>query len=149
MKRKKHHVYVRRGFQPARERAVFLDRDGTINVEKHLVYKLKDFELIAGAGEAIGKLNRRDIPVVVYHNASVVARGLCDEKQVLKLHEKLRRLLAREGAYVDVILYCPHHPQAINPKYEYDCDWRKPKRFWLGPVMPVKILYTRLDPVGV
>lgn len=127
MKKEKHRVYVRRGFQPKKKWAVFLDRDGTINLEKHLVYKLKYFELVAGAAEVIKKLNKQNIPVVVYHNASVVARGLCDEFQVMKLHNKMRRLLVKSNAYVDVILFCPHHPKAFNLRYAFDCDWRKPK----------------------
>ncbi len=127
MKGKSHKIYVRSNFKPRRDWAVFLDRDGTINVEKHLVHRLKDFELIPGATKAIKILNDNEIPVVVYHNASVVARGICGERRVVKLHEKMKRLLAKDGAFVDVILFCPHHVSAFNPRYEYDCDWRKPK----------------------
>ena len=125
---RRHHVVVREGFLPrTRVPAAFLDRDGTINVEKHLGYRMDEFELIPGVAEAIRLLNERGIPVVVYHNAAVVARGLCSEEQVIKLHRKMKRLLAKEGAYVDVIVFCPHHPQGIDPGYAYDCDWRKPK----------------------
>lgn len=127
MKSVSHKVYVRRDFTPKKDWAVFLDRDGTINVEKHLVHKLKDFELISGAAEAIKRLNKREIPVVVCHNANVVARGMCGEEQVEKLHSKMKRLLKKKGTFVDVILFCPHHPKALVQKYKLDCEWRKPK----------------------
>lgn len=126
--RKSHWADVRRGFSPKRgSPAVFLDRDGVISVEKHLVHRLRDFELIPGAAEAIKRLNSDSIPIIVYHNASVVARGLTGVEQVVKLHGKMKQLLAKKGAYADAILFCPHHPQAFDPRYEYDCEWRKPK----------------------
>ena len=121
-----HTVVVKEGFVPHKDWAVFLDRDGTINKEIHLLHRIEDFELIPGVIEAIKKLNKRQIPVIVYHNASVVARGLCDEYQVQKIHQHMIQEMERQGARVDAILYCPHHPTAFNLDYISDCSWRKP-----------------------
>lgn len=122
-----HLLDIRDGFRPQKKWTVFLDRDGTINKEVHLLHKLKDFALIPEAVEAIRLLNKNKIPVIVYHNASVIARGLCDEAQVVKLNERLKEELMKQEAFVDMILFCPHHPTAFNPERVYDCSWRKPK----------------------
>lgn len=122
-----HLVDIRDKLGPLRKWAVFLDRDGTVNKEVHLLHKLKDFALIPQAVEAIKLLNRHKIPVIVYHNASVVARGMCNETQVVKINEKLKEVLMQKGAYVDMMLFCPHHPTAFNLERVYDCSWRKPK----------------------
>ncbi|MCX6816763.1 MAG: HAD-IIIA family hydrolase [Candidatus Beckwithbacteria bacterium] len=121
-----HPVLIREKFTPKKNWAVFLDRDGVINKETHLLYQLKDFEFIPGSIQAIKLLNMADIPVIVYHNASVVARGLCDEDQVQKLHRYMLEKLGEKSAYIDALFYCPHHPTAFNPDYISQCSWRKP-----------------------
>lgn len=122
-----HSVVVRENFKPQRDWAVFLDRDGVINEETHLLYRLEDFQLIPKSVLAIKKLNQAKIPVIVFHNASVVARGLCSEYQVQKLHQFMSRQLDQHGAHIDAIFYCPHHPTAFNPDFISDCSWRKPE----------------------
>lgn len=121
-----HTVIVREGFIPKQNWAVFLDRDGTINKETHLLHRIEDLEFVPQAVRAIKKLNKANIPIIVYHNASVVARGLCDENQIQNIHQYMIQELEKQKAAVDVIFYCPHHPTAFNLGYISDCSWRKP-----------------------
>ncbi|MDD2900094.1 MAG: D-glycero-beta-D-manno-heptose 1,7-bisphosphate 7-phosphatase [Desulfuromonadaceae bacterium] len=106
-------------------RAVFLDRDGTINIEKEYLYKIADFEFIPGAQEAIRLLNRAGYFVVVVTNQSGVARGYYTEDDVLHLHRHIDRELEQYGAHVDAWLYCPHHPSGRG-SYALPCRCRKP-----------------------
>lgn len=111
---------------------VFLDRDGTINEEAGLIADPARLRPIAGAAAAIKRLKAAGAAVAVVTNQSVVARGLIDERGLERVHERLRELLAAEGAAVDMILYCPHHPEthhpeANDPRYRRDCSCRKPK----------------------
>lgn len=122
-----HQVYIRPGFKPKKNWAVFLDRDGVINQETHLLHKIKDFKLIPQAPVAIKKLNQAKIPVIVIHNAAVVARGLCSPQQVAKVNQHMIKQLAKQNAYIDAIFYCPHHQAAFNPQFAKNCSWRKPK----------------------
>lgn len=107
------------------KRAVFLDRDGTINIEKEYLYRAADFEFIPGAAEAIRLLNHAGILVVVVTNQSGVARGYYTEDDVENLHRHIDRELAHSGAHVDVWLYCPHHPTGRG-SYALPCNCRKP-----------------------
>jgi D-glycero-D-manno-heptose 1,7-bisphosphate phosphatase len=107
------------------QRAVFLDRDGTINVEKDYLYKIEDFEFIPGAPEAIKSLNQAGFLVVVTTNQSGVARGFYTEDDVMHLHRHIAAELDRYGAHVDVWLYCPHHPSGRG-SYALPCNCRKP-----------------------
>ena len=104
-----------------RRPAVFLDRDGTINVEVNYLHRVADFELIEGAAEAIGHLNRAGLPVIVVTNQAGIARGLYDEGALERLHVHLQEELARHAARVDAFYYCPHHPDFTGP-----CPCRKP-----------------------
>lgn len=122
-----HPTYIRENFSPSKHWGVFIDRDGTINKETHLIHKLEDLVLIPNAAQAIKLLNDADIPVIIIHNAAVVARGLCDLNQVKKLNQALLKNFASVGAWADIILFCPHHPQAYNADYKLDCSWRKPQ----------------------
>lgn len=106
--------------------AVFLDRDGVINEEKHLLHTLDEFEMIKNSAEAIRSLNLSGIPVIVIHNASVVCRGLCDLDMVIKINERMKEELSLVGARLDAILFCPHHVAANNKNFARDCNWRKP-----------------------
>ena len=106
---------------------VLLDRDGVICVEKDLLHRKEDFELIPRVGEAINLLNENNWKVVVVSNQPVVARGLCSEEDVKEIHNYMRYLLKKEGALLDRIYYCPHHPSVgDNPKYTRECECRKP-----------------------
>jgi D,D-heptose 1,7-bisphosphate phosphatase len=114
------------------QRAVFLDRDGVINVDSDLIKHPDELTLIPGAAEAIRQLNHSQFITVVVTNQSVVARNLTDEAGVDRIHARMERLLADEaGAFVDAIYYCPHHPHGgfpeENPAYKVDCSCRKPK----------------------
>ena len=111
--------------------AVFLDRDGVINEEINLLYKPSQLKLIEGSAEGIKILNENGFLVIVTTNQPVVARNLCTEEDLSKIHERLKRLLSERGARLDGIYYCPHHPDkgypGENPKYKIDCECRKPK----------------------
>lgn len=113
-----------------KQKAVFLDRDGTINVLKGLVWKEEDFELYPFSAEAIGKLNRAGYLAIVITNQPVVARGLCGVEDVENIHNKMKTLLGREGVFCDDVRFCPHHPDKgypeENPDYKIVCRCRKP-----------------------
>ncbi|MDO3379591.1 D-glycero-beta-D-manno-heptose 1,7-bisphosphate 7-phosphatase [Geoalkalibacter halelectricus] len=111
--------------EPKMRRAVFLDRDGTINVEKDYLFRSEDFEFIPGAPAAIARLNRAGFLVVVVTNQSGVARGFFDSEDVRRLHEHLQSELAAQGAAVDAFYLCPHHPEQGLGPYKIDCDCRK------------------------
>ncbi len=106
--------------------AVFLDRDGTINEETGYLDRLEKLSLIPGAAEAIRLLNGQGIKVVVVTNQSGVARGLFDEAFIGTLHARLTAILRQEGAALDGIYYCPHHPTEGQEPYRLRCDCRKP-----------------------
>lgn len=115
-----------------RQRAVFLDRDGVINVDSDLIKHPDELQLIPGAAKAIHTLNQSSFIAVVVTNQSVVARNLTDEAGVDRIHARMERLLADQaGALVDAIYYCPHHPHGgfpeENPAYKIECSCRKPK----------------------
>ncbi|MEO1765708.1 D-glycero-beta-D-manno-heptose 1,7-bisphosphate 7-phosphatase [Thiobacter aerophilum] len=104
--------------------AVFLDRDGTLNVEKEYLHRWQDWEWIPGAIDAIRRLNEAGFLVIVTTNQSGIARGYYTEADVLELHRQVDADLARHGGHIDAYYYCPHHPQ-YGPLR--DCDCRKPE----------------------
>lgn len=110
--------------------AVFLDRDGTLNPEKGFITCWQDYELLPNVGEAIRKLNHQRIPVVVVTNQSGLARNLMSENDLRMVHNRMDQLLAQCGAWVDDVLYCPHHPDKgypeENPRLKVVCNCRKP-----------------------
>jgi len=106
-------------------RAVFLDRDGTINIEKEYLYQIENFEFIPGVPEAIHRLNQAGFFVVVVTNQSGVARGYYTEEDVEILHRHITRELEKSDARVDAWLYCPHHPDGRG-SYALPCSCRKP-----------------------
>jgi D-glycero-D-manno-heptose 1,7-bisphosphate phosphatase len=107
-------------------KAVFLDRDGTVNEEVGYLRSLDLLKLIPGAAAAIGRLNRAGYKVVLVTNQSGVARGYFPESQVDAAHDLLARMLKQEEAFFDAVYYCPHHPTAGNSKHTVVCDCRKP-----------------------
>jgi len=111
--------------------AIFLDRDGVINKEVNHLSKLEDFELIDCAASAIAKINTSGVLVVVITNQPVIARGDLDEEGLRDIHNKMDTLLGKNGAYVDRLYYCPHHPDSgfkgEVKSLKYDCNCRKPK----------------------
>lgn len=101
-------------------KAVFLDRDGTINKDKGYVYRAEDFEFIEGAIDAIVSLNKNMFKVIVVTNQSGVGRGFFSEEDVKKLHVFINSELRKHNAWVDKFYFCPHSP-------DEGCDCRKPK----------------------
>jgi histidinol-phosphate phosphatase family protein len=113
-----------------KQKAIFLDRDGTINKETGHLYKINQFELIPNAGLAISELNKSDYLTCVVTNQPVIARGDCSINDLRMIHNKMETLLGLEGAYLDRIYYCPHHTTTgfanENIKYKINCNCRKP-----------------------
>lgn len=109
-----------------RNRAVFLDRDGTINEEVCYLRRIEDLKLLPGVPEGIRMLNEHGFKVVVVTNQSGVARGYFDEAFLARLHEEMDRLIASRGGRVDAWYYCPHHPVRGRGKYLRACSCRKP-----------------------
>lgn len=107
--------------------AVFLDRDGTVNEEVGYLSSGEELRLLPGATEGVRLLNQHGLKAVVVSNQSGVARGYLSESQVTEIHGRLEELLGEEGAYLDGIYFCPHHPEAGNLPYRTVCDCRKPK----------------------
>lgn len=107
--------------------AVFIDRDGTMSEEVGYVNHLSRFKLLQNTAAAIKMLNDAGILAIVATNQAGVARGYFVEDMIGKVHEKLKNELARAGAHLDAIYYCPHHPSAGKPPYRTDCDCRKPR----------------------
>jgi len=108
------------------DRAVFLDRDGTINEEVGYVNHIERFFLLPRAGQAIQLLNQNGWKAVVVTNQSGVARGYFPESLIHEVHQKMQELLGNEGAHLDRIYYCPHHPDIGVPPYRQKCRCRKP-----------------------
>jgi D-glycero-D-manno-heptose 1,7-bisphosphate phosphatase len=108
-------------------KAVFLDRDGTVNEEVGYVNHVERFTLLPRVGEAIRLLNQNDLKTVVITNQSGVARGYFPESLVPLVHQKMQELLKKDGAHLDGIYYCPHHPDVGAPPYRQKCRCRKPE----------------------
>ena len=111
--------------------AIFLDRDGTMNVSKGFISKADDLELIPGTIDAIKAINKSGALAIVITNQPVIARGECSFEELHNIHNKLKTLLGKKGAFVDDIFYCPHHPdkgfEGEVPELKFDCECRKPK----------------------
>ncbi len=107
--------------------AVFLDRDGTVNEQMGYINHSSRFILLPGAAEAIRTLNEHNIPVVVVTNQSGLARGYFPLSLLEEVHTKMERELAAEGAHIDGLYICPHHPEAREERYRMACNCRKPK----------------------
>lgn len=107
--------------------AVFLDRDGVINVDVNYLSRPEDVRLIPGAARAIAKLNAAGFAVVVVSNQSGLARGYFGPEDLEAVRAELDRRLAQAGARVDAYYHCPHHPdQGVIPELTRACDCRKP-----------------------
>jgi len=107
--------------------AVFLDRDGTVNEQMGYINHISRFRLLPGVAEAIKLLNDSHIPVVVVTNQSGLARGYFPRELLDEVHAKMTDMLSEQGAVLDGIYTCPHHPEAKEEKYRQECTCRKPK----------------------
>ncbi len=101
--------------------AIFLDRDGTLNVEKHYLHQPKDWEWIPGAVEALARLKAAGYLLIVISNQAGIARGYYKSQDVDQLHGWVNQVLAKARAAIDAFYYCPHHPDLSGP-----CFCRKP-----------------------
>lgn len=114
-----------------KQKAVFLDRDGTINKYVGFLRNINEFELIDGVAKAIKKINKSGYLAIVVTNQPVIARGEVTLEELNEIHRKMETKLGLEGAYLDAILYCPHHPnKGFKDEIEnlkINCDCRKPK----------------------
>jgi D-glycero-D-manno-heptose 1,7-bisphosphate phosphatase len=108
-------------------RAVFLDRDGVLIRDVHLLTRTDQVEFLPGAPAAVGRLNRAGLLTVVVTNQTVVARGLATEEDVARVHAWMQARLREEGGAIDRFYLCPHHPQATVPRYRVECTCRKPR----------------------
>lgn len=114
-----------------KQKAVFLDRDGTINKYVGFLRDIKDFELLGGVSEAIKRINALGYLAIVITNQPVIARGEVSFEEMEQIHNKMETLLGNEGAYLDAIYFCPHHPHrgyvGECTELKIDCACRKPK----------------------
>ncbi|HGO5823213.1 TPA: D-glycero-beta-D-manno-heptose 1,7-bisphosphate 7-phosphatase [Mannheimia haemolytica] len=109
------------------KKAIFLDRDGTINIDHGYVHQIDDFQFIEGVGKALKQLQDKGYLLVLVTNQSGIARGYFSETQFMQLTEWMDWSLDEDyGVVLDGIYYCPHHPEGKG-EYREDCDCRKPK----------------------
>ena len=108
-------------------RAVFLDRDGTINEDVHRLSRLDQFRLLPNVAEAIKRINAAHFKVVVITNQAVIARGTITEEELAEIHAAMKEMLMAQGARVDAVYYCPHHPTAGDGALTIACNCRKPQ----------------------
>lgn len=113
------------------QKAIFLDRDGTINRYVGFLKSPEEFELLSGVCQAVRKINESGYLAIVVTNQPVIARGEVSLEGLDEIHRKMETLLGREGAFLDAVYFCPHHPDrgfaGERPEYKIDCDCRKPK----------------------
>ena len=114
-----------------KQKAIFLDRDGTINKYVGFLRRTEDFELLPDVAEAIKLINSSGYLAVVVTNQPVIARGEVTLDELQEIHNKMETELGKQGAYLDAIYFCPHHPhkgyEGEVPELKFNCDCRKPK----------------------
>jgi D-glycero-D-manno-heptose 1,7-bisphosphate phosphatase len=108
-------------------KAIFLDRDGTINVEKNYLYKIEDFEFLPGAVNALKQLQRAGFVLIIVTNQSGIARGYYTENDFQQLNDWMVTKLKMQGVIIAQVYYCPHLPDAEIEEYRKECNCRKPK----------------------
>jgi D-glycero-D-manno-heptose 1,7-bisphosphate phosphatase len=108
-------------------KAIFLDRDGVINLDRHYLHRIEDFEFVPGTLQALARLQAAGWALVVVTNQSGIARGYYTEADYERLTAHMReRLTIEAGVRLDAVLHCPHLPDAEVAAYRRECDCRKP-----------------------
>ena len=107
-------------------KAVFFDRDGTLNVDIHYLHRPEDFRWTPDAKKAVRYVNDHGYLAILVTNQSGVARGYFEERDVVRVYDWMNAELAKEGAHLDALYYCPHHPEGSVPQYARICTCRKP-----------------------
>lgn len=114
-----------------KQKAIFLDRDGTINAHVGFLSDINDFYLLDGVAEAVKKINESGYLAIVVTNQPVISRGELSLNGLQEIHNKMETLLGQSGAYLDDIFFCPHHPdkgfKGERAEYKFECNCRKPK----------------------
>ena len=114
-----------------RQKCIFLDRDGTINKHVGFLNDPKQMEIEEHAAEAIRLINESEYLAIVISNQPVIARGECSVETLEAIHNRMYMILGEDGAYVDDLYYCPHHPhsgyEGEVKELKIDCDCRKPR----------------------
>lgn len=118
-----------------RIKAVFIDRDGTINHEKQYVNRIEDFELIPGSLEALKLLTKHEIKIYIITNQAGIAKGYFTLDQFHDLTNQMLNSFKNEGIKIEKVLYCPHHPDGTAPEYTKDCLCRKPNTKLIEDIM--------------
>lgn len=108
-------------------KAIFLDRDGTLNKEINYLHKISDFEWIAGTIEALRIFKELGYLLIIVTNQAGIAKGYYSEEEVIKLHQYMNLELAKMGIMIDAYYYCPHHPDGTVKRYTRSCNCRKPR----------------------
>lgn len=116
-------------------KAVFVDRDGTINVEKGHVFRCEDLEFLPGAVEGLRLLTERGISIFIITNQAGIAKGLYTEEDFRVFTEYMDGLLRGEGVAIEDTLFCPHHPEGTVQEYTKACQCRKPNTLLIESVM--------------
>lgn len=113
-----------------RQKAIFIDRDGVINPDKGLICHHEDFELFPQTAEAVKKINQSDFLAIVVTNQPGIAKGFYDFEGLAMIHKKMDTLLGNQGAKIDALYFCPHHPEkgfpGERPEFKIVCECRKP-----------------------
>jgi len=107
--------------------AIFIDRDGTLNEDIGYVSSPEQLTLYPWAAEAVRLINKAELKAIVITNQSGIARGIYTEEALNAIHQKMIEELAMQGAKLDGVYYCPHHPRIGDARYRSECDCRKPK----------------------
>lgn len=109
-----------------KNKAIFLDRDGTINIDKNYMYKIEDFEFIKDVVKGLKILSDLGYKLIIVTNQAGIGRGLYTEEDLKKLNLYMEKKLLEKGIKIEKSYYCPHHPEHGIGKYKVDCNCRKP-----------------------
>jgi D-glycero-D-manno-heptose 1,7-bisphosphate phosphatase len=118
-----------------RIKAVFIDRDGTINEEREYVNRIEDFKFIPGSLEALSLLTQHGVKIYIITNQAGIAKGYFTIDEFHHLTQFMLNFFKNEGIKVERVLFCPHHPEGIIPEYSIPCACRKPNTELLEDVM--------------